>query len=274
MILARHNIIPEHYRNYNYGIGGGMVLRLRNLARQAAKYSYPNITPLMEGEEGHLPFANYCGPGTNLKTRLTRGDKGVTPSDNMCKIHDIDYDKVVEKRKGDITYCPAEDVRKADNKLEKGLEKTLKMPGKLNKMHAKMGLAGMRAKKLGEDLGILSPSRFVEPSKEEKKEEGKGPARLLKKEIEKQESKAMRESNKKKESRSKPKTKRTKAKPTIAKRKFSIKNKEKLISKFKKLPPDVKKKVIEKMESGEEASGILSGLLSNVIKGISNLLPI
>lgn len=41
--------------------------------------------------ELHVPGYNFCGPGTKLKARLARGDKGVNPLDEACKIHDIAY---------------------------------------------------------------------------------------------------------------------------------------------------------------------------------------
>lgn len=43
--------------------------------------------------ELHLPGYNYCGPGTKLETRLSRGDKGKNPLDEACKEHDIAYSK-------------------------------------------------------------------------------------------------------------------------------------------------------------------------------------
>lgn len=43
--------------------------------------------------EAHLPGYNYCGPGTRLKKRLARGDKGINGLDEACKIHDIAYSK-------------------------------------------------------------------------------------------------------------------------------------------------------------------------------------
>lgn len=47
----------------------------------------------------HLPFElhpfdyQYCGPGTDLKARLARGDLGINPLDAACKEHDIAYSK-------------------------------------------------------------------------------------------------------------------------------------------------------------------------------------
>jgi hypothetical protein len=43
--------------------------------------------------EAHIPFYNYCGPGTRLKERLARGDKGINPLDESCKQHDIAYSR-------------------------------------------------------------------------------------------------------------------------------------------------------------------------------------
>ena len=41
--------------------------------------------------ELHLPGYNFCGPGTKLQKRLSRGDRGVNPLDEACKQHDIEY---------------------------------------------------------------------------------------------------------------------------------------------------------------------------------------
>lgn len=57
--------------------------------------------------EAHVPGYQYCGPGTNLKKRLLRGDPGINQLDAACKEHDIAYDK----------YKSNEDRTKADQKL-------------------------------------------------------------------------------------------------------------------------------------------------------------
>jgi len=41
--------------------------------------------------EYHLPGYNFCGPGTELKKRLARGDKPINDLDAACMIHDIAY---------------------------------------------------------------------------------------------------------------------------------------------------------------------------------------
>lgn len=49
--------------------------------------------------ELHVPGYQYCGPGTHLQKRLTRGDPGINPLDTACKRHDIAYtDKNSENR--------------------------------------------------------------------------------------------------------------------------------------------------------------------------------
>ena len=41
--------------------------------------------------EYHLPGYNFCGPGTNLEMRLSRGDKPINGLDACCMVHDIVY---------------------------------------------------------------------------------------------------------------------------------------------------------------------------------------
>ena len=62
--------------------------------------SFPNQTnnftehrqaPLNPNTENHLPGYNFCGPGTQVKARLERGDFGVNELDNACRVHDVEY---------------------------------------------------------------------------------------------------------------------------------------------------------------------------------------
>lgn len=57
--------------------------------------------------EAHLPSYRFCGPGTRLKERLERGDKGINPLDEACKLHDIEYTK----------YSDSENRSRADKQL-------------------------------------------------------------------------------------------------------------------------------------------------------------
>lgn len=44
--------------------------------------------------ELHIPGGyQYCGPGTNLRKRLERGDPGINELDRACRTHDIAYSK-------------------------------------------------------------------------------------------------------------------------------------------------------------------------------------
>ena len=38
-----------------------------------------------------LPGYRFCGPGTNLEERLSRGDRGINELDEACREHDIAY---------------------------------------------------------------------------------------------------------------------------------------------------------------------------------------
>ncbi|KAJ8912165.1 hypothetical protein NQ315_006130 [Exocentrus adspersus] len=50
--------------------------------------------------ELHIPGYRFCGPGTKLAKRLSRGDMGINGLDEACKEHDIAYsrEKNLEQR--------------------------------------------------------------------------------------------------------------------------------------------------------------------------------
>jgi hypothetical protein len=62
--------------------------------------------------ELHIPSYNYCGPGTKLKKRLERGDKGINRVDEVCKRHDIAYSEAQNQ----------EDIKTADKQMLKELD--------------------------------------------------------------------------------------------------------------------------------------------------------
>ena len=66
--------------------------------------------------ELHLPGYNYCGPGTRLRERLSRGDKGINILDNACMQHDIAYAK----------HTSLEDRHKADKELREMAKRRMK----------------------------------------------------------------------------------------------------------------------------------------------------
>ena len=81
-----------------------------------------DIQKLIEktGKEFHWPKMNYLGPGTRLKERLKRGDRGVNRLDELAKIHDMDYSKAKN----------LQDKWKADDKMIRAITK---LPGKKTK---------------------------------------------------------------------------------------------------------------------------------------------
>jgi hypothetical protein len=110
--------------------------------------------------------ANYCGPGTVLQKRLERGDIGVDVGrglDDACKKHDIGYMNAVN----------AKDVRRADNILIKDVNKSNADPVSKAAFKAAFG-----AKKVAEDIGILSPSAFNKQIKGKGKNKAKPDTKL------------------------------------------------------------------------------------------------
>lgn len=66
-----------------------------NRKRKSAKTGSGFINKLIDNLpfELHIPTYRYCGPGTRLSKRLSRGDIGVNPLDEACKEHDIAYSR-------------------------------------------------------------------------------------------------------------------------------------------------------------------------------------
>ena len=81
-----------------------------------------DIQKLIEktGKEFHWPKMNYLGPGTRLKERLKRGDRGVNRLDELAKIHYIYYSNAKNLK----------DKWKADDKMIRAITN---LPGKKTK---------------------------------------------------------------------------------------------------------------------------------------------
>lgn len=99
--------------------------------------------------EVHVPTYQYCGPGTDLETRLNRGDPGINKLDTACKQHDISYSKVndsKERYKADkaLTKQAFKRIFAKDSKLSERATAALVS----GLMTAKMGLS-----KIGFGLG-------------------------------------------------------------------------------------------------------------------------
>lgn len=96
---------------------------------------------------------NYCGPGNPLDNGQPKN-----ASDAACRQHDIDYDRFrKEKDKGNITDKELKTlVRESDDRLISNLKRD---PSR--DLGSYLSEMGIRAKKFAEDLGILSPEKFV-----------------------------------------------------------------------------------------------------------------
>ncbi|KAL4118952.1 hypothetical protein QTP88_011830 [Uroleucon formosanum] len=77
------------------------------LARRSNKNKGGGLTNTLINKlpiELHVPGYQYCGPGTNLKKRLARGDKGINLLDYACREHDIAYEQsnsIADRNKAD-----------------------------------------------------------------------------------------------------------------------------------------------------------------------------
>jgi hypothetical protein len=49
--------------------------------------------------ELHLPGYRFCGPGTKLEERLSRGERGINQLDDACREHDIAYAKYKDNQR-------------------------------------------------------------------------------------------------------------------------------------------------------------------------------
>lgn len=104
--------------------------------------------------EAHVPGYQFCGPGTKLKKRLARGDKGINPLDVACREHDIAYsesndlkqrhaaDKILENRawgrvkandssiKEKVVAYAVTNAMKAKRKIGMGIKREIGMVSK------------------------------------------------------------------------------------------------------------------------------------------------
>lgn len=98
--------------------------------------------------ELHLPGHNFCGPGTRLKERLSKGQQGINPLDAACREHDIAYSK----------YKDITSRHKADKALEqRAWERVLAKDSSISeKGYSYLVSNAMKAKvKMG--MGIKKP---------------------------------------------------------------------------------------------------------------------
>lgn len=99
--------------------------------------------------ELHIPGYKFCGPGTRLKERLERGERGINLLDDACKAHDIAYSQTsdLEKRHEADRILAKKAWERVRSKDASVLEKTaaLAVTG-IMKGKTKLGMGGSRKK--------------------------------------------------------------------------------------------------------------------------------
>lgn len=109
---------------------------------------------IMQLPDGTFTAANYMGPGTDLITRLKRGDEGKTWADTISKRHDMDY-AIAGYAKTDEERVRL--TREADDRMLKSLSKT---GGKDSLINILQGFGGIKGKKTLEDIGSMNKGSF------------------------------------------------------------------------------------------------------------------
>lgn len=96
--------------------------------------------------ELHLPNYQYCGPGTNLKKRMERGDPGINPLDAACKVHDIAYNNHKDSKERAV----------ADKNLQNvAMKRVIAKDASMSERAAALGVAAaMKAKRTLTGQGI------------------------------------------------------------------------------------------------------------------------
>jgi hypothetical protein len=167
--IQRHGVkggLNKSYKDGKRDVVKGVEGGVKSIRDKTGEIVCPDKRmPLYYGEQ-HAPCANFCGPGTKINERLKRGDEGVTKADEICKIHDIDYEDIIQKyRLEQITKAEAVKlVRAADDKMLRSVDAmntTDKNPQLWEYMHKFIGEQIIKGKKVLEDKGIISGNKFV-----------------------------------------------------------------------------------------------------------------
>ncbi len=106
----------------------------------------PQWRPGFAGELYMPGGYNWCGPNTNVKERIKRGDGAINELDQACKDHDIAYTNTKNRS----------DVRQADMKFLSDVNAS-----KGNKFKKALVKGLFKAKMTAEDVGVLDPGKFA-----------------------------------------------------------------------------------------------------------------
>lgn len=114
--------------------------------------------------ELHIPGYRFCGPGTKLKERLSKGQKGINLLDEGCKEHDIAYSlfkDLPRRHQADLKLIEkaSERIHSPDSKLNEKLSAWL--INKIMKTKVKLGLGhkNMKSQKKKNTVKKLKPKK-------------------------------------------------------------------------------------------------------------------
>lgn len=118
-------------------------------------------TTVKNWSEGRFlaPNKHFCGPGNpTSREYVEKHLPGADASDQACLQHDLDYDNFrKQKDAGRISDAELRTlVRESDDRLISNLRKD---PNR--DLGSYLSEMGIRGKKFAEDLGLLSPEKFV-----------------------------------------------------------------------------------------------------------------
>tara|TARA_R110000772_G_scaffold106125_1_gene207951 strand:+ start:1569 stop:2588 length:1020 start_codon:yes stop_codon:yes gene_type:complete len=139
--------------------GSGVLDKIKGLFRSGLNMipsSDSNSTESFPGERhsilklsnGLPAMASFQGPGTQVLKRLARGDKPRTVSDQISKLHDVNYMLAKDKT----------DIRKADDRMIKALNQASKdkTDSRINIAQGKL----IKLKTYAEDFGAIQKGAF------------------------------------------------------------------------------------------------------------------
>lgn len=95
--------------------------------------------------ELHIPGYQFCGPGTRLRERLARGERGINKLDNACMQHDIAYNShnTEDRRKADVQLINMAKQRMKSKDATKGEKIASWFVNKIMKTKVRVG-AGVK----------------------------------------------------------------------------------------------------------------------------------
>lgn len=139
--------------------GDGIASMIRSaFEKRAGLFPGERHMPLIL-PSGKIELGAYIGPGTQVVKRLERGDVGKTPTDNVAKMHDINYTLAQNSKTKEEQL---DKIREADIRMVNTLKKIQR--GNLggdNRFNIQAGMKIIQSKMALENRGLLNKSKFA-----------------------------------------------------------------------------------------------------------------